>query len=477
VKSRAALETGDRQQQRVGHRPPRPSRRSFLKGAGGVAIGLPFLEGLPERSAWAADAPPVFSFYLVAANGVVGKSFLPAATGPLTEASLSAATGLATSVLAPHAPNLMFVRGIGFPMSPTGDSHAQGLSQVLTARPSVGGGSSAKGSGISADMYIAAAVNPGGADPLTLYAGNRRNGYIAERLSFTSSGVTRAADDNPYTLYAKLVGGGVVNPGMLAELVAKRKSVNDFVREELTSLMGRPALSSADRQRLKQHFDSLRDAETTMGTMVANCTAAGLSTSKLDALKDGLVFKMDGMIEDVVKLQMELVALAFACNFNRVATLQWGDGTDQTKYKVASNANLGWTFHHISHRTQSDSAVASDTQTPAAVLAHAEIDVLRMQTFKYGLDAFASRGLADKAIVMWTNHIADGPSHSYRNVPTIIWGNGGGYLRPGAYVDAGNVTNNKLFNTLITAAIRDKVTTPVDFGMGTGTGEIAVMKA
>ena len=28
------------------------NRRAFLYGAGGVAIGLPFLEGLPERSAW-----------------------------------------------------------------------------------------------------------------------------------------------------------------------------------------------------------------------------------------------------------------------------------------------------------------------------------------------------------------------------------------------------------------------------------------
>ena len=31
------------------------NRRAFLRGAGTVAVGLPFLEGLPERSAWAAD--------------------------------------------------------------------------------------------------------------------------------------------------------------------------------------------------------------------------------------------------------------------------------------------------------------------------------------------------------------------------------------------------------------------------------------
>ena len=62
-------------------------------------------------------------------------------------------------------------------------------------------------------------------------------------------------------------------------------------------------------------------------------------------------------------------------------------------------------------------------------------------------------------------------------MPHIIWGNGGGYLKQGEYVDAGaNTTNNKLWNTLITAAIRDKSTTAVNFGVGTGTGEIAGMK-
>src|SRR4029079_17060904 len=130
------------------------------------------------------------------------------------------------------------------------------------------------------------------------------------------------------------------------------------------------------------------------------------------------------MIEAVPKLHLELVALAFACNFNRVATLQHGDGTDQTQYAVPSNESLRWPFHHLSHRVQSDGATGSN---PTAEKAHAEIDVLRMQTLLHGLDQFKARGLLDKSFVMWTNHVADGPSHSFKNVPTIIAGNAGGY--------------------------------------------------
>jgi len=461
-------------------RRPALNRRAFLYGAGTLAIGLPFLEGLPERSAWAADKAPVFSLFIVAACGVVGKKFFPDATGALSSTSL-AGMDKATSVLAPHAANLLFIKNINFPMGgPTSCGHAQGLCQSLTAAPSMGNANSAYSTGISADMVIAKAVNPNAGDPLTLYAGNKR-GYIAERISFRGSGAgqVRAADDNPYTLYSKLVGltqsggGGTADPAA-AELIATRKSVNDLVRGQINALLKNPKLSSADRERLQQHFDGIRDAEVTMSNMGTACTQAGLSTTQLDALKSGLAFKMDGMIEDVAKLHLELVALAFACNFNRVATLQHGEGTDGTKYNVPANASLGWPFHHLSHRVQSDSATGSN---PTAEQAHAEIDALRMKTLLHGLDAFKARGLFDKSFIMWTNHVADGPSHSFRNVPHIIAGDAGGYLKQGAYIDAGNVTNNKLFNTLIPAAIRDVNSEIPNFGSGTGTGQIAGMLA
>ncbi len=457
----------------------RTNRRAFLRGAGAVALGLPFLESLPERSAWAADNPPVFSLFMVAACGVVGDKFFPDATGALTQSGLAGATDKATSVLSSHAENLMFIKNIDFPLGgPTSCGHAQGLCQSLTATSPGGSGSTSYSNGISADMVIAQAVNANAADPLTLYAGAKI--YIAERISFKGAGAgqVRAADVNPYSLYSKLIGltsgsDSSADPAATA-LATSRKSVNDLVRGELTALMNNAVLSGADRQRLQQHFDSIREVEVTMSNMAASCTQDGLSTSQLEALKTGFAFKTDGMIEDVVKLHLELVALAFACNYNRVATLQWGDGTDGTKYNVPSNASLGWPFHHISHRVDSDSATGSN---PTAEQAHHEIDTLRMQSLLHGLDAFKARGLQDKSIVMWTNHVADGPSHSMTNVPHIVWGNGGGYLKTGQYLDAGKVTNNKLFNTLITAATRDKSTEPVSFGIGAGSGTIAGMLA
>jgi hypothetical protein len=76
---------------------------------------------------------------------------------------------------------------------------------------------------------------------------------------------------------------------------------------------------------------------------------------------------------------------------------------------------------------------------------------------------------------MWTNHVSDGPSHSFRNVPTIIWGNARGYLKQGEYVDGGNSGNNKLLNTLISAATQDVAGPTEDFGEGSGGQLDAIM--
>src|SRR5437868_15441229 len=109
----------------------RINRRAFLRGAGGIAVALPFLEGLPERSAFGAlPANPVFGFFSCTANGVVQKDggdpehFWPMATGALDSATLAAATDRCTSLLSDHASRLLFVRGINYPDGGTGCGHA-----------------------------------------------------------------------------------------------------------------------------------------------------------------------------------------------------------------------------------------------------------------------------------------------------------------------------------------------------------------
>jgi hypothetical protein len=486
------------------------NRRAFLYGAGGVAIGLPYLEGLPERSAWAQNAQPVFAFFLTAACGVEPKRFFPDAKPPGDLATILATGDKAVNELKDHAANLIITHGIDYPQNgPASCGHAEGLVQALSGQKPKSGGSGASAAGPSADFVISEAVNPQGTGPMTLYGGNINNGFIEERLSFDASGKVRAATDSPYKLYQALTGlassgGGTAGAGgtsstgmgggagmatggtggtpMASELVQRRKSVNDLVRAELKSLMGSTKVSSEDRQRLQQHFDSIRDVENAMGGMgmmnpsnpvtTAGCTMDGIDKATMEGMsKYKYVPKAmsPGGAEQVVLLHMQLVALAFACNYNRVGSLQWGDGTDSTVYDVPSNGSLGWGLHYISHRTASNAALGTNSTAEAA---HAEIDVVRMKTFAAGLNHFRDRGLANNAIVMWNNHVAEG-NHTMRNVPHIIWGNGGGHLKTGQYVDGGNANNATLLNVLISAATGTPTT---NFGASAGK-EFTAIKA
>jgi len=449
------------------------NRRAFLTGAGTVAIGLPFLEGLPSRSAWAADAAPVFTFFIVGQNGQVNKNFFPSAAGALTQASLAGATDAATSVLAPHAENLLFLKNLVYPVTgPRSCGHAEANVQTLTGLAPGANGNTAYAAGPSADTLIGKAL---GADPLALYSGGK--GFIAERISFKAAGAgqVRSADTNPYLLYSKVVGltsAAPTTPGttptvdpVAQELANRRKSVNDLVRAELNDLKNMSQLSAADKLRLDQHFQAIRDIEVNMDGMApvsAMCSKTGLPEEKYTALKSGFVFKGDQM-EEYVKLHLQIMAVAFACNFSRVATLQWGDGTDGTVYNVASNSRK-WTFHQVSHRLQSDSQSGTDATAEAA---HHEIDIVRMQSLLVGLDAFKAHGLQNNSQIVWTNTLADGPSHSTSGVPMIVWGNGGGYLKQGMLIDTAKTANAKVLNTLMAAATRDKSPTAPAIGSGT----------
>lgn len=443
----------------------RVNRRAFLRGAAGAAVALPFLESLPERSAWAADERPVFSLFICAVCGVVPDRFFPDQVGPLTNDTL-AASGKATSHLAQHAEHLLFLSGIDWNGRGEGETHAIGLCHALTARSPLTTDYKAIAAGPSADVVIASHVHPD-KEPLTLFSGVK-GGYIDERLSFNAAGQVRPAEHNPYKLYLELM--GLATPGGMtpeaeaaARLLARsRNSIHDLVRDDLTSLMQNSRLSSADKQRLQQHFESIRDAEVTMAEL--GCTAHGLDVPKLESYET-YTYDSSTTTEETLRLHMSLVALAFACNYRRTATIQWGNGTDHTIYDVPSNADRN-RFNWICHRVQSDSF--SGPVIPNAEAAHAEIDAVRMRSFAAGLDHFKARGLENECFVMWTNHFRDGPAHSFRSIPHIVWGNARGYLRQGGFIDVGSVTNNRLHNALISAAIQDTGSTVDDFGEGPG---------
>ena len=137
----------------------RLSRRTILRGAGGAAIALPWLEALRPRRARAAATAPVKRFVVMfSANGTLPTQWTP--TGSETSFTLSPIL----TPLAAHQADLVIVQGL-FQQGAGGDGHQNGIGGMLTGQllnsgPFAGMGSAPAGwpNGPSVDQRIAEVI-------------------------------------------------------------------------------------------------------------------------------------------------------------------------------------------------------------------------------------------------------------------------------------------------------------------------------
>jgi len=110
------------------------SRRTLLRGAGGIAVALPFLDAMlrPNRPRAAGVAKRFIVFF--SANGTIMNNWAP--TGGETDFTLS-------PILAPleaHRDRLLVLRGLGNEVSynsPGSNPHDLAMGTLLTAMPMV----------------------------------------------------------------------------------------------------------------------------------------------------------------------------------------------------------------------------------------------------------------------------------------------------------------------------------------------------
>ena len=177
---------------------PSLSRRRLLRGIGGAALALPFLETFaPKRAkAGGGGTTPKYAIFVRQGNGVQqgtedepDRYWPDQDFGALTTASMSSDPDRALATLAPHAGKICIPRGLHFAFDGNGCGHSGGGNQVLTAAkvsadPS---GADSLSMGESIDNIIARKLGADGAtEPLTLYVGRKFN-YLDEVLSYTAA--------------------------------------------------------------------------------------------------------------------------------------------------------------------------------------------------------------------------------------------------------------------------------------------------
>ena len=446
-------------------------RRLFLTGAAGVTVGLPFLETFASRPVRAAGPDnPGFVVFMRQGNGcsqalqysdpAEPEMFWPRNLGALTAAALAADSDRATSELSAYADDLLLVRGVRGALSIGGCGHARGALQALTAQPT-GDAEATNNSlalGESLDNRIARELNANGTGPLTL-AAMRPYGFLDSVLSYRGANDRRGAQTNPKVAFDNIMGLVDLDESSANAITARRKSVNDLVRDQMQTLLGRSDLSSDDRTRLDLHFTAIRDLE----IRLAEC-------APLDAPTVAAINAIDGEHQDgnriveIAELHIDVIALALSCGYTHAATLQIGNGNDATRYWW--NGEQFPSYHWISHRIFADGS--DGDPIPDAQSKHSAVDRIHARLFGRLIDRLSAYTtetgtLLQKGVCVWMNDLSNGPPHSVNNLPYVLAGGADGFLRTGVYVDAGDVTHNKMLNTLATAVgLRKGNGDPVD---------------
>ena len=267
---------------------------------------------------------------------------------------------------------------------------------------------------------------------------------IKEVLSFSAPGTAFPATANPTTLYNQLTGlfgtaspTGTSTTPMADYKVTRGQSIIDLVKDDLGRYQ-KLNMSSADQGRISDWLDLLRTTETG-GVTPAACnadaaTALGVTADTVKAASGGggfgagltTAFTAGGDM-----MMTTLMALGMMCDAQRVMILTYPGYVTFNWDGIVHDAD----HHGLSHR---NGTVAVGGTCKAGVLDDlAQIDGWYAGKFArlVGLlDGIQEGGgtMLDNTATMWLQELSDGNAHNLNNLPIIIAGGAGGYLKTGA---------------------------------------------
>jgi hypothetical protein len=166
-----------------------------------------------------------------------------------------------------------------------------------------------------------------------------------------------------------------------------------------------------------------------------------------------------------IKVMMDLIALAFACDATRIVTFMFTNATSQHTHPFL---DITAGHHDISHHM-------SD---PAMIAQLAKIGAWEMQQIGYFFDKLKTlpdvtegQSVLFNSAIFVSSDISDGNRHNHDDMPIVLGGNGGGKLKPGSHVSytpkARTDPKQKVSNLLVTMLEAAGVT-GAQFGDSTG---------
>jgi len=432
------------------------SRRLVLRGLGGAAIGLPFLESVMTRKAFAqATAPQAKRFFVFFEHG--GTISAATRTGAKYSgnganngfdgwAPLSAAEALQVGPihqpLAAHTDQLLVLRGVDnmavWKQAPYNGDHGWANAGALSlAKLTKIDADTIVSEGPSIDVVLQQRLqqrSPARFASIDLEVPAHNYGSPF----YTAARQKKARDYNPRTafnrIFAGVTSGGppVPDPAAVRERALK-KSVLDGTGEGLTVYKNQ--LSAQDKRTIDEHLTHIRSIETRLDAMQLPVAPSCMLPTVPNITGDW--YSMP--IQQTGPLMVDILIAAMRCGLTHVGTLEIGDF-----YALWLNPtfpagyNIGHSLHHSANEV-------GKTGPQAARWQDWYDTILKNRQWRTGLLARLMDGLKatpegdgtmlDNSLTLWTSEFSCGADHSVNDMGLMLAGKAGGYFRTGRHLN------------------------------------------
>jgi hypothetical protein len=296
-----------------------------------------------------------------------------------------------------------------------GDAHMRGMGCLLTGvelfSGNVQGGSDTPAGwarGISIDQEIKNFLQ---SDPATrtrfgslefgVMVPNRADTWT--RMVYAGGNRPIAPIDDPYQMFTRLYGRGR-DQQILG-------SVLDDIQADLERVAS--SVSAEDRRLLDEHTTFVREIERDL--RAERGQAAGHAVPRLEPG----IRNENNNIPRTTRMQIDLMVSAFTADFARVATLQFTNSVGM--------ARMNWLgisegHHELSHHA--DNNRASQEKLTNINRWYCEQLAYLARRLSDTPEPGGRGSLLDNSLIIWTNELGKGNSHTLDNIPFVLVGNG-----------------------------------------------------
>jgi hypothetical protein len=415
-------------------------RRQLLRALGGAGIGLPLLSSLGSGGARAqAVAAPKRLILMYTPNGVIHEGWWPTPGAADTEFTLNQIH----QSLAPYQDRLILLKGVNNLVASTGltgGPHQRGIGGLYTAQ-TLGQGTFVDGcgktagwaNGISVDQEIAAVIGQSTALKSLELGVRALENDVQGRISYSGAGQPLPPMNQPLDVYNRLIMAPGFSVAPSDPLLAQRKSVLDAVGRQFDMLAAE--VSTEDREKLESHHELLRDIERRMSAGTNGCTVVDQPPLLDPASETDMPL--------IAELEVDLLAMALACDLTRVASLQISTSLNRIRYPWVNSMGEG---HALSHSFGSD----ADAAAQLVERGKWHCGLIARLCDRLSTIAEGDGSALDNTLLVYCSEISLGNSHSHTDMPFLLVG-GGWHFRTGRYLELGGVSHSNLLVSLMNA--------------------------